>query len=41
MLLAVGGAFLVGMMNLITMGPFFAVIQPTVEPDMQAGYSLF
>ena len=34
--LAVGGAFLVGLANPITMGPFFAVIQSTVEPDMQA-----
>jgi DHA3 family macrolide efflux protein-like MFS transporter len=35
-LLAVGGALLFGAMNPITMGPFFAVIQSTVEPDMQA-----
>jgi DHA3 family macrolide efflux protein-like MFS transporter len=35
-LLAVGGAFLFGLMNPITMGPFFAVIQSRVEPDMQA-----
>jgi DHA3 family macrolide efflux protein-like MFS transporter len=34
--LAVGGAMLVGIMTPITMGPFFAVIQSTVEPDMQA-----
>ncbi|MEJ2304357.1 MAG: MFS transporter [Anaerolineales bacterium] len=34
--LAVGGALLVGLMTPITMGPFFAVIQSTVEPDMQA-----
>jgi DHA3 family macrolide efflux protein-like MFS transporter len=34
--LAVGGALLFGVMNPITMGPFFAVIQSTVEPDMQA-----
>ena len=34
--LAVGGALLVGFMTPITMGPFFAVIQSTVEPDMQA-----
>jgi len=27
---------LVGLMTPITMGPFFAVIQSTVEPDMQA-----
>lgn len=33
---AVGGALLVGLMTPITMGPFFAVIQSTVEPDMQA-----
>ncbi|MCD4671702.1 MAG: MFS transporter [Anaerolineaceae bacterium] len=36
MTLAVGGALLVGLMNPLTMGPFFAVIQSTVEPDMQA-----
>jgi DHA3 family macrolide efflux protein-like MFS transporter len=34
--LAIGGALLVGMMNSLTMGPFFAVLQSTVEPDMQA-----
>jgi len=34
--LAVGGALLVGLMTPITMGPFFAVIQTNVEPDMQA-----
>jgi MFS transporter, DHA3 family, macrolide efflux protein len=34
--LAIGGALLVGLMNPLTMGPFFAVIQSTVEPDMQA-----
>ena len=34
--LAVGGALLVGFMTPMTMGPFFAVIQSTVEPDMQA-----
>lgn len=34
--LAVGGALLVGLMSPITMGPFLAVIQSTVEPDMQA-----
>jgi MFS transporter, DHA3 family, macrolide efflux protein len=34
--LAVGGALLVGLMTPITMGPFFAVIQSTVEPQMQA-----
>jgi DHA3 family macrolide efflux protein-like MFS transporter len=34
--LAVGGAMLVGLMTPITMGPFFALIQSTVEPDMQA-----
>lgn len=34
--LAVGGAFVVGLANPITMGPFFAVIQSAVEPDMQA-----
>lgn len=34
--LAVGGALLVGLMTPITMGPFFAVIQSNVEPDMQA-----
>lgn len=36
LLLGVGGALLVGLMSPITMGPFFAVIQSTVEPDMQA-----
>ncbi len=36
LLVAVGGAFLFGLMNPITMGPFFAVIQSTVEPEMQA-----
>ncbi|MGB7876171.1 MAG: MFS transporter [Anaerolineales bacterium] len=34
--LAVGGALLVGLMSPITMGPFLAIIQSTVEPDMQA-----
>jgi DHA3 family macrolide efflux protein-like MFS transporter len=34
--LAVGGAFIVGLANPITMGPFFAILQTTVEPDMQA-----
>lgn len=34
--LAVGGALLVGFMTPITMGPFFAIIQSTVDPDMQA-----
>ena len=34
--LAVGGALLVGFMTPMTMGPFFALIQSTVEPDMQA-----
>jgi len=34
--LAVAGALLVGLMNSMTMGPFFAVIQSTVEPAMQA-----
>ena len=34
--LAVGGALLVGLMTPMTMGPFFAIIQSTVEPDMQA-----
>lgn len=35
-LLAVGAAAVVGAMNPLTMGPFLAVIQATVEPDMQA-----
>ncbi len=35
-LLAVGGTLLVGVMNPMTMGPFFAIIQSTVAPDMQA-----
>jgi len=34
--LAVGGALLVGLMTPMTMGPFFAIIQSTVEPDIQA-----
>ncbi len=34
--LAIGGALLVGVMNSLTMGPFMAVIQSSVEPDMQA-----
>jgi DHA3 family macrolide efflux protein-like MFS transporter len=34
--LAVGGALLVGFMTPMTMGPYFAVVQSTVEPDMQA-----
>lgn len=34
--LAVGGALLAGLMEPITNGPFFAVIQSTVRPDMQA-----
>ncbi|MBN1318433.1 MAG: MFS transporter [Anaerolineales bacterium] len=34
--MAAGGALFFGIMNPITMGPFYAVIQSTVEPDMQA-----
>lgn len=34
--MALGGVLLVGLMNSMTMGPFFAVIQSAVEPDMQA-----
>jgi DHA3 family macrolide efflux protein-like MFS transporter len=34
--LAIFGAFIVGLSNPLTMGPFFAVLQATVEPDMQA-----
>jgi len=34
--LAVGAALLVGFMTPLTMGPFFAIIQSVVEPDMQA-----
>jgi DHA3 family macrolide efflux protein-like MFS transporter len=34
--LAVFGALLVGIMTPMTMGPFFAMIQTIVEPDMQA-----
>ena len=34
--LAIAGAFVVGFMQPITMGPFYAVIQSTVEPNMQA-----
>lgn len=36
LVLAIGGVLLVGVMNPVTMGPFFAIIQSTVEPDMQA-----
>jgi MFS transporter, DHA3 family, macrolide efflux protein len=34
--LAVGGVLLVGMMSPIMMGPFFAILQSQVEPEMQA-----
>ncbi len=34
--MAVIGALFFGFMNPMTMGPFYAVIQSTVEPDMQA-----
>jgi DHA3 family macrolide efflux protein-like MFS transporter len=34
--LAIVAALLVGLFTPITMGPFFAIIQSTVEPDMQA-----
>lgn len=34
--LAVGAALLVGSMMPITNGPFYAVIQSTVQPDIQA-----
>lgn len=34
--LAVAGAFIVGLMNPITMGPFFAIIQSSASPNMQA-----
>jgi DHA3 family macrolide efflux protein-like MFS transporter len=34
--LAIGGVLLVGIANPLTMGPFMAVIQSTVDPDMQA-----
>jgi len=34
--LAVGAALIVGLMTPLTMGPFFAIIQSTVEPEMQA-----
>ena len=41
-LMAVGGALLMGMMTPIVDGPIFAVIQSTVAPDMQARvFSLF
>jgi DHA3 family macrolide efflux protein-like MFS transporter len=33
---AVGAAFIVGLMNPITNGPIFGVMQATVAPDMQA-----
>ncbi len=36
MALVVAGAALVGLMTPITMGPFFAIIQSTVAPNMQA-----
>jgi DHA3 family macrolide efflux protein-like MFS transporter len=36
MLLALAAAAVVGATSSLTMGPFFAVIQATVEPDMQA-----
>jgi DHA3 family macrolide efflux protein-like MFS transporter len=34
--LAIFGSLIVGLANPLTMGPFFAVLQATVEPDMQA-----
>jgi len=34
--MAIGGSLFVGIMTPMTMGPFFAMIQMTVEPDMQA-----
>jgi DHA3 family macrolide efflux protein-like MFS transporter len=34
--MAIAGTFVVGMMSPITMGPFFAIVQSKVEPDMQA-----
>ena len=34
--LAIFGALLVGIMTTMTMGPFYAMIQTIVEPDMQA-----
>ena len=34
--MAVAAALCVGIMTSITMGPFYAVIQSVVEPDMQA-----
>ncbi len=36
LLMAVAAALCVGIMTSITMGPFYAVIQSVVEPDMQA-----
>jgi DHA3 family macrolide efflux protein-like MFS transporter len=36
LLMAVAAALCVGIMTPITMGPFYAVIQSVVEPDMQA-----
>lgn len=36
LLMAVAAALCVGIMTPITMGPFYAVIQSAVEPDMQA-----
>ena len=35
-LMAIAGTFVVGFMSPIAMGPFFAIIQSKVEPDMQA-----
>jgi DHA3 family macrolide efflux protein-like MFS transporter len=32
---ALGGMFLVGFMNPLTNGPLFAILQSTVEPNMQ------
>jgi len=35
-IMAIAGALLFGIMNPVTMGPFYAVLQTVVEPDMQA-----
>ena len=35
-LIAIGAALIVGLMQPITNGPIFAVMQSTVAPDMQA-----
>ena len=36
LLMAIGGAFMVGFMSPVTMGPFYAIVQSKVEPNLQA-----